>query len=96
MKIYYGLTEKEAKLKFLKYSDNKNYNCKGVNTSLSGLEDFIRDNKMNDLIKYYTILDSDIFEIDKDIIFDKKYDMIAVRIPFEFEIKNVYILDNKE
>ena len=89
MEIYYGLTEEEAKLKVLKYSDNKKYDCKGVNTSLKGLKKFIKDNKLDDLIKYYTILDSNIFNISKEILIDEEYNMIAVKIPFEFEIKNV-------
>ena len=89
MKIYYGLTEEEAKLKILKYSNTKKYDCKGVNTSLNGLKKFIKDNKLEDLINYYTVLDSKVFQINKSILFDEKYDMIAVKIPFEFKIKNI-------
>lgn len=88
MKIYYGLTKEESKLKILKYSNSKKYDYKGVHTSLCGLKKFIKDNKMDDLINYYTILDSKIFQNDKSISFDGEHDMIAVKIPFEFEIKN--------
>ena len=89
MKIYYGLTEEESKLKTLIYKDNQEYDCKGVNTSLDGLIKFIKDNNMENIIKYYTVLDSNIFDIKEDIIFDKEYDMLAVKIPFEFKITNV-------
>ena len=66
-----------------------NYKYKGVNTSLDGLKKFIKDNNMESIIKYYTVLDSNIFEIEDDILIDKEYDMIAVKIPFEFEINHV-------
>ena len=68
MKIYYGLTEEESKLKTLIYNDNNQYDCKGVNTSLEGLIKFIKDNNMENIIKYYTVLDSNIFDIKEDII----------------------------
>ena len=90
MKIYYGLTDEESKLRILKYDKTKNYKHKGVNTSLNGLKKYINDNKMGKIITYYTVLDSKIFIIDKDILFDKEYDMIAVKLPFEFEINNVH------
>jgi len=89
MKIYYGLTEEESKQKVLIYKGSKDYKYKGVNTSLDGLKKFIKDNNMESIIKYYTVLDSNIFEIEDDILIDKEYDMIAVKIPFEFEINNV-------
>ena len=69
MKIYYGLTEEESKLKKLKYKGKKDYKYKSVNTTLKGLRNFIKDNKMTSLIKYYTILDSKIFTINKDILY---------------------------
>ena len=89
MKIYYGLTNEEVKEKNLIYPGKKEFKHKGVNTSLNGLKKFVKDNKMESIIKYYTILDSNNFNIDNTIMFDKKYDMIAVNIPFEFEIKNI-------
>ena len=89
MKIYYGLTEEESKQKILIYKGSNDYKYKGVNTSLEGLIKFIKDNNMESIIKYYTVLDSNIFEIEDDILIDKEYDMIAVKIPFEFEINNV-------
>ena len=92
MKIYYGLTKEETTLKYIKYHGTKEYEYKGVNISLNGLKKFIKDNKMDTLIKYYTILDSSIFDINEDILLDKEYDMIAVKIPFEFEIKEIYEL----
>ncbi len=88
MKIYYGLTNEEVKEKMLIYIGKKEFEHKGVNTSLNGLKKFIKDNKMESIIKYYTILDSSIFNIDNTILFDEEYDMIAVKIPFEFEITN--------
>ncbi len=94
MKIYYGLTEEETKLKSLKYEKTKEFEYKGVNTSLTGLKKFIKDSKMENIIKYYTIVDSNVFIINKNILFDKKYDMIAVNIPFEFEIDNIKNLFN--
>ena len=89
MKIYYGLTSEEVKEKKLIYIGKKEFKYKGVNTSLNGLKKFIKDNKMESIIKYYTILDSSIFNIDNSILFDEEYDMIAVKIPFEFEITNI-------
>ena len=89
MKIYYGLTNEEIKEKMLIYTGKKKFEHKGVNTSLNGLKKFIKDNKMESIIKYYTILDSSIFNIDNNILFDEEYDMIAVKIPFEFEITNI-------
>ena len=89
MKIYYGLTNEEVKEKKLIYTGKKEFKYKGVNTSLNGLKKFIKDNKMESIIKYYTILDSSIFNIDNSILFDEEYDMIAVKIPFEFEITNI-------
>ncbi len=89
MKIYYGLTNEEVKEKKLIYTGKKGFKYKGVNTSLNGLKKFIKDNKMESIIKYYTILDSSIFNIDNSILFDEEYDMIAVKIPFEFEITNI-------
>lgn len=89
MKIYYGLTNEEVKEKMLIYTGKKGFEHKGVNTSLNGLKKFIKDNKMESIIKYYTVLDSSIFNIDNNILFDEKYDMIAVKIPFEFEITNI-------
>lgn len=91
MKIYYGLTEEETKLKVLKYANEK-YKNKGVNTSLEGLKKFIKDNKMDKIIRYYTIIDSSIFTIESDIFFDVEDDMVVVQIPFEFEINNVHEL----
>lgn len=89
MKIYYGLTEEESKLKVLRYKGNNKYEYKAVNTSLIGLRRFINDSGLCSLVRYYVVLDSNVFEINEDILFDEKYDMIAVKIPFEFEIKNV-------
>ena len=89
MKIYYGLTDEEVKEKKLIYKGKKEFKYKGVNTSLNGLKKFIKDNKMESIIRYYTILDSSIFNIDNSILFDDEYDMIAVKIPFEFEITNI-------
>lgn len=89
MKIYYGLTNEEVKEKMVIYTGKKEFEHKGVNTSLNGLKKFIKDNKMESIIKYYTILDSSIFNIDNSILFEEKYDMIAVKIPFEFEITNI-------
>lgn len=91
MKIYYGLTEDETKLKVLKYANEK-YKYKGVNTSLEGLKKFIKDNKMDKIIRYYTIIDSSIFTIESNIFFDAEDDMVVVQIPFEFEINNVHEL----
>lgn len=92
IQIYYGLTEKEAKQKRLIYKGNKNFTIKGVNTSLKGLKKFIHDQEMENLITKYTIVDSSNFEIDDSVYPDKEYDMIAVKIPFSFDITNVHDL----
>ncbi len=90
--IYYGLTKEESKQKRLIYKENKNFTIKGVNVSLKGLKKFIHDQEMENLITKYTIVDSSNFEIDDSIDLDKKYDMIAVKIPFSFNITNVHDL----
>ena len=38
MKIYYGLTNEEVKEKMLIYTGKKEFEYKGVNTSLNGLK----------------------------------------------------------
>ena len=92
-KIYYGLTEKEAKQKHLVYKKNGNYTHKGLNTTLSGLKKFVIDNNMQKIITKYTILDRNIFDIDENVYPDKEYDMIAAKLPFEFDITNVHDLN---
>ena len=92
-KIYYGLTEEESKQDKLVYKGNSKYTHKGVNTSLEGLKKFIKDNHMEDTITKYTILNSNIFDIDDSVYPDKEYDMISVKIPFEFTIGKVYDLN---
>ena len=92
-KIYYGLTEKEAKQKKLVYKGNPKFTHKGVNTSLSGLKRFIKDNNLYSIITKYTIVDKSVFDVDESVDKDDKYGMIAVKIPFEFEITNVHDLD---
>ena len=90
--IYYGLTEKESKKKKLVYKSNSKFTHKGVNTTLSGLKRFIKDNNMQNIITKYTILDKNIFDIDTSVYPDKEYNMISVKIPFEFDINNVHNL----
>ncbi len=90
MIVYYGLTKEESKLKELIYNKNKNYNNKAINLSLKGLKKFLNDNNMQDIVKYYIKISLDIFEVDDNVIKDKKYDMIAVKIPFKFKIDKVY------
>ena len=92
-KIYYGLTEKEAKQKKLVYKGNSKFTHKGVNTTLFGLKKFVKDNNLEKIITKYTILDRSIFDIDESVNKDDKYDMIAVRFPFEFDITNVHDLN---
>lgn len=87
--IYYGLTEKEAKEKKLDYTARKNFNGKGVNTTLTGLIKFIEDNRLQDTIKYYTKIDPKKFSINKSILPDIKYDMIVVNTPFSIEINDI-------
>lgn len=89
--IYYGLTKDEAQQFKLIYRSRK-YNIKGVNVSLKGLKRFILDNKMANLIYQYTKLPINTFKIRKDVIYDKKYDMIGVGIPFRFKIQDVKYL----
>lgn len=92
-KIYYGLTEKEAKQKKLVYKGNSKFTHKGVNTTLSGLKRFVKDNNLEKIITKYTILDRSIFNVDESVNKDDKYDMIAVRFPFEFDITNIHDLN---
>ena len=92
-KIYYGLTEKEAKQKKLVYKGNSKFTHKGVNTTLSGLKRFVKDNNLEKIITKYTILDKSVFNVDESVNKDDKYDMIAVRFPFEFDITNVHDLN---
>jgi len=83
--VYYGLTIKEAQQSKLIYKFYK-YNIKGINVTLKGLKKLILDNKIVNLVYQYVKLSIDIFEIKENIIFDKKYDMIGVKIPFSFKI----------
>lgn len=90
MIVYYGLTEEEIKLSEIIYKQNKNYYIKGINLSLKGLKRFLMDNKMQNIIKYYTKVNLNNFIIDKNIIKDNDYDMIGVKIPFKFKIDKIY------
>ena len=90
MIAYYGLTQEETKNEEIVYKQNNKYSIKGINLSLEGLKKFIIDNKMHNIIKYYTEVDLNNFEIDESIIKDEVYNMIAVKIPFKFKINKVY------
>jgi len=92
MKIYFGLTKEEVKDKRVVYSKNLSYKYKAVNITLDGLKKFIHDNNLEDTIIYYTILDSSIFELANEVEKDKKYNMIAVKIPFSFRVNNYHKL----
>ncbi len=90
MNVYYGLTEEESKFENIVYKKNKDYNKKSVNTSLKGLKTFINDNNLSKIIKYYVKLPVDNFIVCKNILKDKKYDMIVVKLPYKFEINKIY------
>lgn len=92
MIVYYGLTEDEIKRDGVYYRVSFDYRLKMVNLSLDGLRRFILDNNMQDIIKYYTVLDSSIFEIDDSVYTDGKYDDIAVKIPYSFKVDQYYKL----
>jgi|GEM_PF-3827092 len=89
--VYYGLTVGEAQQSKLTYKSHV-YNIKGVNVTLRGLKKLVLDNEMFNLIYQYVKLPINIFEIRKDIVYDKKYDIIGVKIPFSFKIQNVKYL----
>lgn len=92
-KIYYGLTDEEAKNKSLEYKGSKDFTHKGINTSLSGLKKFIADNGLQDTITKYTILNKNDFDIDDSVYPDSKYDMIAAKMPFTININNIHSLN---
>ncbi len=92
-KIYYGLTDEEAKNKSLEYKGSKDFTHKGINTSLSGLKKFITDNGLQDTITKYTILNKNDFDIDDSVYPDSKYDMIAAKMPFTININNIHSLN---
>lgn len=90
MIVYYGLTQEEIKNEKIIYKQNNKYCVKGINLSLEGLKKFLIDNKMQNIIKYYTEVNLNDFEIDESIIKDEVYNMIAVKIPFKFKIGKIH------
>ena len=86
MVLYYGLTEEEAKRKEMYYPPCMGFTHKGVCTTLQGLRKLVKDNDMVNIVTKYVRVDSSYFEIDHDVILDKKYGLIAVKIPFKFPI----------
>jgi hypothetical protein len=90
MYIYYGLTKEEKTNQKVIYKKNDLYDGKAVNLNLKGLKEFIKDENMESIIKYYSKIPIKKFRVIKAIIKDKKYDMITVEIPFEIEFKKAY------
>lgn len=90
--VYYGLTEDESKQNYLEYKSSEKFNAKGINLDLEGLRNFIKDSKLEDVVKYYTKIELNNFEIAENIYKHKKYNMIAVKIPFKIKITEVYDL----
>ncbi len=90
MVVYYGLTKAESKGQYLIYNSNQLYDKNGINLTLKGLKNFIRDNDMTNIIQYYTKIPLNNFKKIKDILKDEEYDMITVELPFKFKIEKVY------
>lgn len=90
MNIYYGLTEKESKQEYLCYEKNENYDGKLVHLTLQSLKKLIKEEKLEETIKYYAIIPISNFEIINNIINAK--DTVVIKIPFKFKINEVYTL----
>ena len=88
VKVYYGLTENEAKKVYVKHPNVPGVTGKGVHLSLDGLRRFVRDLKLSD-VTYYTEVPITHFEVLKDVYMDPKYNMVAVKTPFTVMIKDV-------
>jgi hypothetical protein len=88
-KIYYGVTDEEKKSGYIHYKKDNRFDGKGVNTSLQGLQNFIKDHHMGKHIKHYIVLNRDDFEVNDHIDIDTKYDMISVKTPFDIKIDHV-------
>lgn len=74
------------------------YTLKGINLSYDGLVRFIRDNKLVNDVRYYTILPVSKFHIDTNVEHDNGYDMVAAKLPIKIKIDKFYPLsmDPKE
>jgi len=95
--IYYGLTQKEVNQGFVNYKNYDRFHGKGVNITLMGLTNFLKDNKLEHIIPYYVKLPITKFIIKNEIYFDIQYDMICIKTPFMFNFnQNEIYKINKE
>ena len=94
-RIYYPLTIDECSTNILHY-DNTGYDCKIVHLDLYRLVKYINKTpEIRDLLKYYTIVSLENFNIKKNIIL-KEQNTLAVEIPFTIHIVKIFKLYNNE
>lgn len=84
--VYFALDQSDIDKGFVEYKVGK-YSLKGVNTSLGGLKKFIKDNQL-DWLTHYVVLPISTFTVAENVDKDLEYDMVTVKLPFRFIIRN--------